>query len=147
VLGGVAAGDVILQLALDVGQQAGSPESEQLRLHPCAAKFFFHQDQPGNRVFGGAKSARWFESDLVSGSLAIVANGSRHDETDGQSCVFCFFSGLFSFVGTAESEADQSWGRFWGWDPKENGALLIVMWNAFAPAVWKLEWGKIVGEI
>jgi hypothetical protein len=21
-------------------------------------------------------------------------------------------------------------GRFWGWDPKENGALLIVMWNA-----------------
>jgi ABC-type transport system involved in cytochrome c biogenesis permease subunit len=24
--------------------------------------------------------------------------------------------------------ADQSWGRFWGWDPKENGALLIVIW-------------------
>ncbi len=23
---------------------------------------------------------------------------------------------------------DQSWGRFWGWDPKENGALWIVMW-------------------
>ena len=25
--------------------------------------------------------------------------------------------------------ADQSWGRFWGWDPKENAALLIVMWQ------------------
>jgi len=25
--------------------------------------------------------------------------------------------------------ADQSWGRFWGWDPKENGALLIVLWH------------------
>jgi ABC-type transport system involved in cytochrome c biogenesis permease subunit len=24
--------------------------------------------------------------------------------------------------------ADQSWGRFWGWDPKENGALLIAVW-------------------
>ena len=24
--------------------------------------------------------------------------------------------------------ADQSWGRFWGWDPKENGALLITLW-------------------
>lgn len=24
--------------------------------------------------------------------------------------------------------ADQSWGRFWGWDPKENGALLICLW-------------------
>jgi len=27
--------------------------------------------------------------------------------------------------------ADQSWGRFWGWDPKENGALLIVLWIAW----------------
>ena len=26
--------------------------------------------------------------------------------------------------------ADQSWGRFWGWDPKENGALMIVLWIA-----------------
>lgn len=24
--------------------------------------------------------------------------------------------------------ANYSWGRFWGWDPKENGALLIVLW-------------------
>lgn len=24
--------------------------------------------------------------------------------------------------------ADMSWGRFWGWDPKENGALLICIW-------------------
>ena len=27
--------------------------------------------------------------------------------------------------------ADQSWGRFWGWDPKENGALLIILWLIF----------------
>lgn len=27
--------------------------------------------------------------------------------------------------------ADQSWGRFWGWDPKENGALFIVLWLSF----------------
>ncbi|NGX43266.1 MAG: Cytochrome c biogenesis protein CcsA [Chlamydiae bacterium] len=42
------------------------------------------------------------------------------------------FSTLFSFVGTVLGGiwADQSWGRFWGWDPKENGALLIVLWNA-----------------
>jgi ABC-type transport system involved in cytochrome c biogenesis permease subunit len=25
--------------------------------------------------------------------------------------------------------ANDSWGRFWGWDPKENGALLIVLWT------------------
>ena len=45
--------------------------------------------------------------------------------------VVCF-SLLFSFVGTVLGGiwADQSWGRFWGWDPKENGALLIVLWCA-----------------
>ena len=42
------------------------------------------------------------------------------------------FAMLFSFVGTVLGGiwADQSWGRFWGWDPKENGALIIVIWNA-----------------
>lgn len=37
---------------------------------------------------------------------------------------------LFTALGTMLGGiwADQSWGRFWGWDPKENGALLIVLW-------------------
>ena len=45
--------------------------------------------------------------------------------------IVCFAT-LFSLVGTVLGGiwADQSWGRFWGWDPKENGALLIVLWNA-----------------
>lgn len=40
------------------------------------------------------------------------------------------FGLTFSFFGTMLGGvwADQSWGRFWGWDPKENGALLIVLW-------------------
>lgn len=39
---------------------------------------------------------------------------------------------VLSFVGTLLGGiwADQSWGRFWGWDPKENGALMIVLWNS-----------------
>jgi ABC-type transport system involved in cytochrome c biogenesis permease subunit len=42
------------------------------------------------------------------------------------------FATLLSFTGTVLGGiwADQSWGRFWGWDPKENGALIIVIWNA-----------------
>jgi ABC-type transport system involved in cytochrome c biogenesis permease subunit len=45
--------------------------------------------------------------------------------------VVCFATFL-SFTGTVLGGiwADQSWGRFWGWDPKENGAILIVLWNA-----------------
>lgn len=42
------------------------------------------------------------------------------------------FAALFGLVGTVLGGlwADDSWGRFWGWDPKENGALLVVLWNA-----------------
>ncbi|GAA5494116.1 cytochrome c biogenesis protein CcsA [Rubritalea halochordaticola] len=40
------------------------------------------------------------------------------------------FTLFFSLVGTILGGvwANDSWGRFWGWDPKENGALIIVLW-------------------
>jgi ABC-type transport system involved in cytochrome c biogenesis permease subunit len=58
--------------------------------------------------------------------------------------IVCFAT-LFSFVGTILGGiwADQSWGRFWGWDPKENGALLIVLWNA---VTLHARWGGMVKE-
>jgi ABC-type transport system involved in cytochrome c biogenesis permease subunit len=41
------------------------------------------------------------------------------------------FGLVFTFLGTVLGGiwADQSWGRFWGWDPKENGALLVLLWS------------------
>lgn len=44
--------------------------------------------------------------------------------------VICFGL-LFSVVGTILGGvwANDSWGRFWGWDPKENGALMIVLYE------------------
>jgi len=50
---------------------------------------------------------------------------------------------LFTAVGTMLGGiwADQSWGRFWGWDPKENGALWIVLW-----LIWVLH-GRIAGQL
>lgn len=50
---------------------------------------------------------------------------------------------LFTTIGTILGGiwADQSWGRFWGWDPKENGALLIVLW-----LIWIIH-GKISKHI
>ncbi len=53
------------------------------------------------------------------------------------------FGLLFSFIGTVLGGiwADQSWGRFWGWDPKENGALLIVVWCIIL--LHAKQWGKI----
>jgi ABC-type transport system involved in cytochrome c biogenesis permease subunit len=54
--------------------------------------------------------------------------------------------GVFTpFVGTVLGGiwADQSWGRFWGWDPKENGALIIVLWNAL---ILHLRWGGLIRD-
>ena len=58
--------------------------------------------------------------------------------------VVCFAT-LFSFVGTVLGGiwADQSWGRFWGWDPKENSAVLIVLWCAI---ILHARWGGFIRQ-
>lgn len=65
------------------------------------------------KLLGWKKDTPNFYSDLSNTIYGVVC--------------FCFF---FSFVGTVLGGiwAQYSWGRFWGWDPKENGALLIVLW-------------------
>jgi ABC-type transport system involved in cytochrome c biogenesis permease subunit len=56
---------------------------------------------------------------------------------------FALTSLMFICTGTLLGGiwADQSWGRFWGWDPKENGALLIATW-----LIWLLH-GRISRNI
>jgi ABC-type transport system involved in cytochrome c biogenesis permease subunit len=96
-----------------------------------------------------------YASTFVAGFLALiyVLRGvftRTLDEATGQSLarmiygIICFAT-LFSFVGTVLGGiwADQSWGRFWGWDPKENGALIIVLWNAL---ILHLRWGGMIRE-
>lgn len=55
------------------------------------------------------------------------------------------FAALFSLVGTILGGiwGDQSWGRFWGWDPKENGALMIVLMCAI---FLHARWGGVLKE-
>ena len=98
-----------------------------------------------------------YSATFVAGFLAIVyvlrdfvANKVPFDKTNRSSLtkmiygIVCFAT-LFSFVGTVLGGiwADQSWGRFWGWDPKENGALMIVIWNA---AILHARWGGLIRE-
>ncbi|MDP3851639.1 MAG: cytochrome c biogenesis protein CcsA [Luteolibacter sp.] len=45
----------------------------------------------------------------------------------GMLCLTLFLSLVGTVLGGIW--ANYSWGRFWGWDPKENGALLIVIWT------------------
>jgi len=96
-----------------------------------------------------------YASTFVAGFLALIyiVRGvftKTLDETTAKSLtrmiygIVCFAT-LFSFVGTVLGGiwADQSWGRFWGWDPKENGALIIVLWNAL---ILHLRWGGMIRE-
>ena len=96
-----------------------------------------------------------YASTFVAGFLAIIyiLRGfftSGLDQPTAKSLVkmiygIVCFATLFSFVGTVLGGiwADQSWGRFWGWDPKENGALIIVLWNAL---ILHARWGGLVRE-
>ena len=56
------------------------------------------------------------------------------------------FALTMTFLGTNLGGiwADQSWGRFWGWDPKENGALLIILWIAL---LFHARIAKIIGPV
>jgi ABC-type transport system involved in cytochrome c biogenesis permease subunit len=96
-----------------------------------------------------------YASTFVGGFLAIVyiLRGFFSTSVDASMSkalakmvygIICF-AALFSFVGTVLGGiwADQSWGRFWGWDAKENGALIIVLWNAL---ILHARWGGLVRE-
>jgi len=101
-----------------------------------------------NRNFD-SQSALLITAATTSVGVGIIAKAtSVKGETNGQALtrmvygIVCFAT-LFSLVGTILGGiwADQSWGRFWGWDPKENGALIIVLWNA---TILHCRWGGLV---
>ena len=82
------------------------------------------------------------------GALHLALRASKKDYAWGDSVAraaygILAFAVLASFIGTMLGGiwADQSWGRFWGWDPKENGAILIVLWCAIC---LHARWGGLV---
>jgi ABC-type transport system involved in cytochrome c biogenesis permease subunit len=79
--------------------------------------------------FGGCLMA------AVAGHVYLVRRWRRPDDAAGLVSAAASVYGLlalgfsFSFVGTMLGGvwADLAWGRFWGWDPKENGALVVLL--------------------
>ena len=69
---------------------------------------------------------------ILRGTLTRSLDEAQAAALSGMVDGIVAFALFFSFIGTVLGGiwADQSWGRFWGWDPKENGALLIVLWMA-----------------
>jgi hypothetical protein len=82
----------------------------------------------------------------IARPVAALALTPERSKVFGQMVygVVCFAT-LLSFVGTVLGGiwADQSWGRFWGWDPKENGAVLIVLWNSL---ILHARWAGLVKD-
>lgn len=69
---------------------------------------------------------------LVRRLFGVTKAGDEDTRTFTRIAYAFILSGLFlSLVGTVLGGvwANYSWGRFWGWDPKENGALMIVLMN------------------
>ncbi|MCI0334712.1 MAG: cytochrome c biogenesis protein CcsA [Planctomycetes bacterium] len=79
---------------------------------------------------------------LLAHVFGVLGENERRQLTRMTYGILCFAI-FFSFVGTVLGGlwADDSWGRFWGWDPKENGALIIVLYNAL---VLHARWGGLV---
>ena len=82
---------------------------------------------------------------VVRGVLTPSQDAALAKETARMIYGTVCFAIFFSFFGTVLGGlwADDSWGRFWGWDPKENGALIIVLWNA---VVLHAYWGRMVRQ-
>lgn len=76
-------------------------------------------------LLAGAMGVVFVLTGVLTRRLTPARAAALHRMTYGVVC----FALLLSFVGTVLGGiwADQSWGRFWGWDPKENGAALVVL--------------------
>ncbi|HEX5053806.1 MAG TPA: cytochrome c biogenesis protein CcsA [Planctomycetota bacterium] len=64
------------------------------------------------QAFGFRRNDVVFHKSVVRATYGLVAFG----------LIFAVFGTIYGGVW-----ANDSWGRFWGWDPKENGALLICL--------------------
>jgi ABC-type transport system involved in cytochrome c biogenesis permease subunit len=95
----------------------------------------------GATMMAGFLGLMYVFKGLFTKSLVKPSRRSLADVIYGTVC----FGLVTSFFGTVLGGlwGDDSWGRFWGWDPKENGALMIVLWNA---VILHARWGGIVRE-
>jgi ABC-type transport system involved in cytochrome c biogenesis permease subunit len=95
----------------------------------------------GATVMAGFFGLTYVIKGLFTTSLKKQPRRSLADVIYGTVC----FGLISSFFGTVLGGlwGDDSWGRFWGWDPKENGALMIVLWNA---VILHARWGGMVRE-
>ncbi|MEK9727275.1 MAG: cytochrome c biogenesis protein CcsA [Candidatus Margulisiibacteriota bacterium] len=82
---------------------------------------------------------------ILMGTMTRLLTSDFENRLSKLVYIFLMISLFFNFLGTVLGGiwADQSWGRFWGWDPKENGAIMIVLWIAI---ILHMKWGKLLSN-
>ena len=86
-----------------------------------------------------------FASMILSGVVAHLVLYRKAKQTPIFSLMYgtLVFGLVFTVLGTLLGGvwADFAWGRFWGFDPKECGALFVILWALLSLHLWA---GKIV---
>lgn len=93
---------------------------------------------------------------LLASPLRLIGRKTEQSLDRMAYGILCF-SLVFTLVGTVFGGiwGNESWGRFWGWDPKENGALMIVLWQLIVLharkagwlSPWLLHFSNVVGGV
>ncbi len=144
-LGGCVLGAATLVIAQSLAEQQG--DTMQMMVAVLDSNFWLATHVTTITIgysatfLAGLLAILWIVRSLFSRSFTKEDSQVLAKSAYGVIC----FALFFSFVGTVLGGiwADQSWGRFWGWDPKENGALLIVLWNAL---ILHARWAGYVRE-
>lgn len=105
---------------------------------------------------GGLLAAVLSHVYLLASPLRLIGRKTEQSLDRMAYGILCF-SLVFTLVGTVFGGiwGNESWGRFWGWDPKENGALMIVLWQltvlharkAGWLSPWLLHFSNVVGGV
>ncbi len=86
-----------------------------------------------------------FASMILSGVVAHLVLYRKAKQTPIFSLMYgtLVFGMVFTVLGTLLGGvwADFAWGRFWGFDPKECGALFVILWALLSLHLWA---GKII---
>src|ERR1043166_4055315 len=89
----VPPGRMMLQLTLDVGEQAAGPEAEQLGPEPAIAQPLLDHREPVERLLGTADPTRRLEPHEIPGAVTVFANLPRHHDAEGQRGVDALLAG------------------------------------------------------
>ena len=77
---GIAPMHVVVELTLNVSQQAAGPNSEETWLCPLIPQLLLHQCKPRQSVLGRADPSSWFEPCLVPCALVVLTYRTHHHQ-------------------------------------------------------------------